>query len=963
LVVLVAVLGALALGSRAQESSPDEDDGDGENARTASLSLSFDAHGAGDVSLDLDRPPGSWDRLRLDLSQALHCPAAQFPQNSQNHEFDEKYSARLSPKQSVAYRQRMLEFNNRRLHVRCESVLASSHAIVQGQIAVSPLYEALRQLGFQQLMLTINLPVADFVEAGPENRVKDPSQGSSSYLTYRIPINESEAPNPIRLSYGFRRADLIRPFAVFIGFVLVPVGLMLWMRKAALGSGKDDPTAAWFSYFRALNYCGNGAILLWVTSGLGARQSFENWVSFLIATGWKSTVAGILILLGPAWFVYFLCIAVSYPVFVQLRNHKSTRREFLLQQLLTVGAQALPVMFVLASIELMNMRLAVILLAAAYASRVLCVSLRVRISGVLPQPLTTGELRDRVFALANRAGVKIQQLLVMPAGKGEVANAFASNKNFVIFTDYLLERLSKREVDAIAGHELTHLRHRHPLKLQFALWTAVFAPRWFPLISNMLLGLLMTPLALLRISHQGLFLSRAYLALGQFERWSLYDLLMILVGLAGFYFLSRRFEHAADAGAVGLCGNPEDMITALLKVSRLNLMPIQWGKATGTWLTHPSTLHRVQRIADESGMSSERLHEILDRHSSEERAARNHGTAGIPDPVRPGEHYSVPPVRDPERLRSASSRLWSTRRRLIMLIAFHTVPPALVAWIIGARQWHGTFRLCAYLLGLVLTILITSFGGLWLGLKNRSAEKRRSLDAFRRQGLAVGSADDVYVGFAPGPQPRFYGATQYNWDSGFLSFASDRLIFVGEHSRFSLSRDQIVRLTLGQGPPSWWNLKRVYVCWKDAASLPEAVFSLGALEPSSLTKIHDPILGLHQRLIKWQSQTANPAFHQDSSHPDLSKIGEVTNLSPRELGKFRRFSKVACTSLLPVALALCILLRIDAMGYVCSVTVLAQLFGLIPYWRYRERPISRTLTSLQPSPQAAKAQAATTSPT
>jgi hypothetical protein len=295
-----------------------------------------------------------------------------------------------------------------------------------------------------------------------------------------------------------------------------------------------------------------------------------------------------------------------------------------------------------------------------------------------------------------------------------------------------------------------------------------------------------------------------------------------------------------------------------------------------------------------------------------------------------------------------------------MLIAFHTVPPALVAWIIGARQWHGTFRLCAYLLGLVLTILITSFGGLWLGLKNRSAEKRRSLDAFRRQGLAVGSADDVYVGFAPGPQPRFYGVTQYNWDSGFLSFASDRLIFVGEHSRFSLSRDQIVRLTLGQGPPSWWNLNRVYVCWKDAASLSEAVFSLGALEPSSLTKIHDPIVGLHQRLIKWRSQTANPAFNQDSSHSDLPNTGEVTSLSPRELGKFRRFSKVACTSLLPAALALCILLRLDAIGYVCSVTVLAQLFGLIPYWRYREQPISRTLTNLQPSPQPAKAQAAST---
>jgi hypothetical protein len=89
-------------------------------------------------------------------------------------------------------------------------------------------------------------------------------------------------------------------------------------------------------------------------------------------------------------------------------------------------------------------------------------------------------------------------------------------------------------------------------------------------------------------------------------------------------------------------------------------------------------------------------------------------------------------------------------------------------------------------------------------------------------------------------------------------------------------------------------------------------------------------------------------------------VGEVTDMSPREIGKFRRFSKVALTSLLPAALALCILLRVDEKAYVCSVAVLAQLFGLIPYWRYREQPIS-TSASPQLSAQAAKAQAASNS--
>jgi hypothetical protein len=92
-------------------------------------------------------------------------------------------------------------------------------------------------------------------------------------------------------------------------------------------------------------------------------------------------------------------------------------------------------------------------------------------------------------------------------------------------------------------------------------------------------------------------------------------------GAGWFLFLSRHFEHTADAGAVALTGNPETKISALLKLSHLNLMPIQWGKVTGSWLTHPSTLQRVQRMAAETGMPTEQLHQILDRNVAPTRQA------------------------------------------------------------------------------------------------------------------------------------------------------------------------------------------------------------------------------------------------------------------------------------------------------------------------------------------------------
>jgi Zn-dependent protease with chaperone function len=55
--------------------------------------------------------------------------------------------------------------------------------------------------------------------------------------------------------------------------------------------------------------------------------------------------------------------------------------------------------------------------------------------------------------------------------------------------------------------------------------------------------------------------------------WSQLDLVLIVAGLGVFYLLARRFERVADEGSVQLSGDPEAMITALLKVSRLNPLP------------------------------------------------------------------------------------------------------------------------------------------------------------------------------------------------------------------------------------------------------------------------------------------------------------------------------------------------------------------------------------------------------
>jgi Zn-dependent protease with chaperone function len=54
--------------------------------------------------------------------------------------------------------------------------------------------------------------------------------------------------------------------------------------------------------------------------------------------------------------------------------------------------------------------------------------------------------------MAGQLGVKLQQVYLIPSGKGQMANAFASSGNNISFTDFLLQRMSQREVDYVMAH-------------------------------------------------------------------------------------------------------------------------------------------------------------------------------------------------------------------------------------------------------------------------------------------------------------------------------------------------------------------------------------------------------------------------------------------------------------------------------------------------------------------------------
>jgi len=909
----------LALSALVHAQDYENEDDDDSVPGTAGLSLQLNPQGGAKATLDLPEAPENWDNLRPILAAALHCPE----QNFRAPDLSSR-TAQMINRWSAARRQSYLRYfeqaKRKELTAECGSVLSWNGFGREGSFDLSDLAAKLKQVGMQQLWFSISCPRAKSVEYTKENLSYAP-RGEVQFLSYQFGLSET-TPSPIRIALGLSRKALYSSVAIAIGFILLPLTITLHMRQAALASGRLDPIAAWFSYLKTINWCIHGSLLLWITSGLGARQVLQDWIAYAASPGWVATLLDAVIVIGPAFLVYFACIAVSYPLHVHLRGTSWTRREFLLEQLVNVGAQALPLMFFLAAIANITKsgNAAGTFFLFALVSWMVFRTLKMRVSKSYPHSLTRGELRDKVFELAKKAGVRIQQIFVLPTGKSQIANAFAAGNGVVMFTDYLLQHLTKREVEGVAAHEIAHLQLGHVKKRTLTLLGALMLP---PMLSGALPGVfdvrrLPQPIPV------GL-VGRLYSLTAWFWAWSQRDFILMLAGFAVFYFVSRRFEHAADVRGAELTGDPEAQISGLLKLSRLNLMPIQWGKGTGTWLTHPSMVRRAERIAASSGMSAEQLQAIIGRYQMEVKSGAHAQPAS-------GDYYAVPEATDPENLSSAAKRQQTSQFRLWSSLLAHVIPPAAFALLIQAKQLEGNAALVAYLLGGMVTPIISITYSGWLGVYGRRQQRMRLAARFDREG-ADPSEKAIVVGFSPGAVVRFYGVNYFHWDIGFVELSSNRLLYRGEQLRFALAAEQIDSVCIGQGGPSWWSFPRVYVRWQGTDGKPD-VFSIASLEPCSIRGLRRQAEALRDGIDRLQ---LSPATGTNLNAADLPpSIGEITSRFPSELGGLKtNLTVMIC--LLPLALAINALLRTDSLWYIFTVVIFTRLIESIPYWRFHDQ--------------------------
>lgn len=210
------------------------------------------------------------------------------------------------------------------------------------------------------------------------------------------------------------------------------------------------------------------------------------------------------------------------------------------------------------------------------------------------EPLADGELKERLFALADRTGFKANTILVIDGSKRSAhSNAFfAGFGRFrrIVLYDTLIEQMGPEQLEAVLAHEIGHYKKGHIPKMMVLSALTTFA-------MFVVLGWL---------AH-GTWFAEAFLfsphLAGEFVPVLL--LFMLLSGLLSFWLSpftsrwSRKHEYEADAFARDAMGSAAPLIDALRKLHKKNLSnltPHPW--YSRFYYSHPTLLEREDALLD-----------------------------------------------------------------------------------------------------------------------------------------------------------------------------------------------------------------------------------------------------------------------------------------------------------------------------------------------------------------------------
>ena len=373
--------------------------------------------------------------------------------------------------------------------------------------------------------------------------------------------------------------------------------------------------------------------------------------------------------------------------------------------------------------------------------------------------ITAGELKDRVSALAARAGCPQTKIYVVLSARAQAANAFALPGKAIFLNAPLIRLLNKREVDAVAAHELSHAELSNR-----AAWGALM-------------------IAMLLCETPGRELVN--LLPGGLAVAMMAPIAMVFFSLYG----SRKREFAADANAAGLTGDPRAMMSSLAKIARHNDTPLASAAIAEWFSSHPSTLKRIRALAAVGRLQPADVEAVCAANDADE-------TYEIPA----AETSSSPNLFTPAWLATnAGINGW-----LVLFVSSGS--GLLVAWLL---ERHTGFGMLPILVGIVLACALTKAAAA-TGMAQRYGRLGRKL------AVKLG-VDGQLVGLAPDGAACSYNGYRFT-DVGLLHFENGRLFYQSEHIAIALNPADVVEVGMVAASPANWFRKQPMVQFRDPDS-------------------------------------------------------------------------------------------------------------------------------------------------
>ncbi len=208
------------------------------------------------------------------------------------------------------------------------------------------------------------------------------------------------------------------------------------------------------------------------------------------------------------------------------------------------------------------------------------------------EPISEQGLEDEIRTMMEKAGLKAGKVLQMDASKrSRHSNAYFTGigkvKRIVLF-DTLIKQMSHGEIVAVLAHEIGHWKKGHIWKRLLAAEIMALAGSWlgFRLLNwNGLPELLGLPADIslpARMIVLGFIASLALFPLTPFSAWR-----------------SRCHEREADRFAADLTGRPQDLASALVKMSAENLSNLFTHPFYANfYYSHPPVVQRVRTLRE-----------------------------------------------------------------------------------------------------------------------------------------------------------------------------------------------------------------------------------------------------------------------------------------------------------------------------------------------------------------------------